>query len=65
MLQFGSHQSYGYTTRRQKERAATATHNCLEVDYVCNVVVIFKTATVGSTLHMLSCGTVSIFYIAS
>ena len=32
-----------------KKRATTATDNCLKVDYVCNVVVVFITATVRST----------------
>ena len=50
--------------QRQK-RATTATVNCLKVDYVCNVVVVFRTATVGSTLHILPCGTMSTLYIAN
>ena len=61
MLQFGSHQTLGYTTRRRK----IATDNCFKVGYVCNVVVLFRTATVGSTLHILPCGTVSTFCIAN
>ena len=52
MLQFRSHQTLEYTTKRQKKRATTATVNCLKVDYVCNVVVVFRTAIVGRTLHM-------------
>ena len=64
MLQFGSHQTLGYTTRRQK-RATIATDNCFKVGYVCNVVMLFRTATVGSTLHILPCGTVSTFCIAN
>ena len=64
MLQFGSHQTLGYTTRRQK-RATIATYNCFKVGYVCNVVVLFRTATVGSTLHILPRGTVSTFCIAN
>ena len=64
MLQFGSHQTLGYTTRRQKERATIATDNCFKVGYVCNVV-LFRMATVGSTLHILPRGTVSIFCIAN
>ena len=63
MLQFGSHQILGYTIRRQK-RATTAV-NSLKVDYVCNVVVVFRTAIVGTTLHILPCGTVSTLYIAN
>ena len=64
MLQFGSHQTLGYTIRRQK-RATTATVNGLKVDYACNVVVVFRTAIVGTTLHILPCGTVSTLYIAN
>ena len=30
---------------------------------MCNVVVVFRTATVGCTLHLLPCGTVSTFCI--
>ena len=45
-----------------KKRATTAADKCLKVDNVCNVVVIFRTATVGSRLHILPCGTV---YIAN
>ena len=48
-----------------KKRATTATDNCLKVDYVCNVVVVFTTTTVGSTSHILPCGTVSTVYIAN
>ena len=62
MLQFGSHQTLGYTIRRQK-RATTATVNSLKVDYVCNVVVVFRTAIVGTTLHILLCGTMCRHYI--
>ena len=36
-----------------KKRATTATDKCLKVDYVCNVVVVFITATVDSTLHVV------------
>ena len=32
---------------------------------VMNVVVLFRTATVGSTLHILPCGTVSTFCTAN
>ena len=32
---------------------------------MCNVIVVFRTATVGSTLHILPCGTVSTFYIVN
>ena len=66
MLQFGSHQTLGYTTRCQK-RATIATDNYFKVGYVCNIVVLFRTATatVGSTLHILPCGTVSTFCIAN
>ena len=42
-----------------------AADSCFKVGYVCNVVVLFKTATVGSILHILPCGTVSIFCIAN
>ena len=52
MLQFCSHQTLEYTTRRRK-RATIATDNCFKVGYVCNVVVLFRTATVGSTLHII------------
>ena len=62
MLQFDSHQTLGYTTRCQKKRATIATDNCFKVGNACNVVVLFRTATVGSTLHILPCGTVSTFY---
>ena len=64
MLQFGSHQTLGYTTRHQKI-ATIATDNCFKVGYVCNVVVLFRTTTVGSTLHILPCGTASTFRIAN
>ena len=64
MLQFGSHQTLGYATRFQKrERRLLQT---IALRYaVCNVVVLFRTATVGSTLHILPCGTVSTFCIAN
>ena len=67
MLQFGSHQTLGYTTRRQKKRATIATDSCFKVGYVCNVVVLFRTAaaTVGSTLHILPHGTLSTLCIAN
>ena len=45
-----------------KTRATTATDTCLKVDYVCNVVVVFITATVGSTLHILPTYSVNILY---
>ena len=48
-----------------KKRATIATDNYFKVGYVCNVVVLFRTATVGSTLHILPCGTVSTFCIAN
>ena len=65
MLQFRSYQTLGYTIRRQKKRATTATVNCLKVDYAYNVVAVFRTAFVGRTLHILPSGTVSTFYIAN
>ena len=56
-----------------KKRATIATDNCFKVGYVCyvvvlfrtDVVVLFRTATVGSTLHILPCGTVSTLCIAN
>ena len=60
MLQVGRDQTLGYTTKRQK-RATIATDNCFKVGYVCNVVVLYGMTTVGSTLHILPCGTVSTF----
>ena len=48
-----------------KKRATIATANCFKVGYVRKVVVLFRTATVGSTLHILPCGTVSAFCIAN
>ena len=65
MLQFGSHQTLGYTTRRQKKERRLLQTIAVKVGYVCNVVVLFRMATVGSTLHILPCGTVSIFCIAN
>ena len=38
-----------------KTRATTAIDNCLKVDYVRNVVVVFITATDVSALHILPC----------
>ena len=64
MLQFGSNQTLRYKLDAKK-RATIAAANCSKVDNVCNVVVVFRTETVGSTSHILSCGTVSTFYIAN
>ena len=48
-----------------EKRAMTAADNCLKVDNVCNVVVVFRSAICGSILHILPYGTVSTFYIAN
>ena len=42
MLHFGSHQTLGYKIRRQKRERRLL--QSFKVDYVCNVVVVFKTA---------------------
>ena len=65
MLQFESHYRHWDIQLDAKKRPTTATDNCLKVDYVCNVIVVFTPATVGSTLYILPCATVSTFYIAN
>ena len=45
--------------------ATTSKVQLFKIDYVCNVVVAFITAPVGSTLHILPCGTVSTVYVAN